>query len=50
MFGKHKAKKLAASGGVGCRATVPTAEQGNTVSGQAKMVDTGQGPARLLGE
>jgi hypothetical protein len=27
-----------------------TAEQGNTVSRQAMMVDIGQGPARLLGE
>jgi hypothetical protein len=43
MFEKHKAKKLAGSGGVRCRATVLTAERGNTVSGQAMMVETGQG-------
>lgn len=43
MFEKHKAKKLAASDGMRCRATVLTARQGNTVSGQAMMVETGQG-------
>jgi hypothetical protein len=31
MFEKHKAKKLAGSGGVRCRATVLTAERGNSV-------------------
>jgi hypothetical protein len=35
MFEKHKVKKLAASGGVHCRDTVLTPEQGDMVSGRA---------------